>query len=661
MQSFDTSTRFTGGATCRLAVVGLGILASIAQAGTFDLLVVSKNTDAVVRFDDSGQYRDLVLAPNLSFPRDMTMLPAQVARGVNDSIAVTDLATNTLHLIDLATGTRTAAFACPQLALPDGLTRAANGDLLVSSTSAQAVLRFDLVTGACVGTFANLASPGALAIGPDGHLYAVSNTIFPSQILKFDGQTGAPMGVFATLNENGSANSLRFFSDGNLYVPFTAVPFGGRTKVFDGITGNFIGDTFNSFGVALGDDDPDEEEDEEEEEEEDDLGASARGTLRNIFVTEPFANAVHRFDGASGLYMGVFNMGIPGFFLPQSIRFGPDGNLYVSQTAGPASIVGLDSQTGMFQRAITALTGANRPEYAAVGPDDAIYLANTFDNNIVRVDPITGASAVFASHSTLRGPRGIAWRDNQLYAASFERNRVLRFDMDGNFVDTFATPSEPEGIAFGPAGAGTGQTDLYVSSGLQVRRYNGDSGALVGVFTDGMGLFTPKGLTFGPDGDLYVANFFGPNIQVFDGATGDFLRQFGDGSVNRPAHLAFHPDSGNLLVTETVFPGQGTMDQVLEFTPAGALVGPFAAMPALQNPGAMLFVAGEPAGLLGDLNCDGVVSVGDINPFVLALTDPAAYAAAFPDCDALNGDCNEDGQISVGDINCFVALVTGTR
>ncbi len=63
--------------------------------------------------------------------------------------------------------------------------------------------------------------------------------------------------------------------------------------------------------------------------------------------------------------------------------------------------------------------------------------------------------------------------------------------------------------------------------------------------------------------------------------------------------------------------------------------------------------------LLGDLNCDGVVSVGDINPFVLALTDPVAYAVAFPGCDPLNGDFTDDGTLSVGDINGFVAAVTG--
>ncbi len=63
--------------------------------------------------------------------------------------------------------------------------------------------------------------------------------------------------------------------------------------------------------------------------------------------------------------------------------------------------------------------------------------------------------------------------------------------------------------------------------------------------------------------------------------------------------------------------------------------------------------------LLGDLNCDGVVSVGDINPFVLASTDPAAYRAQFPNCVIIAGDCNDDGQVTIGDINCFVAIITG--
>ncbi len=61
----------------------------------------------------------------------------------------------------------------------------------------------------------------------------------------------------------------------------------------------------------------------------------------------------------------------------------------------------------------------------------------------------------------------------------------------------------------------------------------------------------------------------------------------------------------------------------------------------------------------GDLNCDGAVDFGDINPFVLTLTDPATYEATFPDCDILNADINGDGAVDFGDINPFVALLTG--
>jgi len=62
---------------------------------------------------------------------------------------------------------------------------------------------------------------------------------------------------------------------------------------------------------------------------------------------------------------------------------------------------------------------------------------------------------------------------------------------------------------------------------------------------------------------------------------------------------------------------------------------------------------------LGDLNCDGSVDGFDIQPFVLALTNPDAYAAAYPTCDILNGDCNDDGAVDGFDIQCFVELITG--
>ncbi len=62
---------------------------------------------------------------------------------------------------------------------------------------------------------------------------------------------------------------------------------------------------------------------------------------------------------------------------------------------------------------------------------------------------------------------------------------------------------------------------------------------------------------------------------------------------------------------------------------------------------------------LGDVNCDGFVDFFDLDPFVLAITDPAGYEAAYPDCDIMLADCNEDGVVDFFDIDSFIGLVTG--
>ncbi len=61
----------------------------------------------------------------------------------------------------------------------------------------------------------------------------------------------------------------------------------------------------------------------------------------------------------------------------------------------------------------------------------------------------------------------------------------------------------------------------------------------------------------------------------------------------------------------------------------------------------------------GDANCDGLVDNGDIDAFVLALLDPAAYAAEFPTCNIQNADTNNDGAVDNADIDSFVVLLLG--
>jgi hypothetical protein len=74
--------------------------------------------------------------------------------------------------------------------------------------------------------------------------------------------------------------------------------------------------------------------------------------------------------------------------------------------------------------------------------------------------------------------------------------------------------------------------------------------------------------------------------------------------------------------------------------------------------------AGTPCGLAtcackGDCNCDGVVNFDDIDPFVLALSDPDGYQVEHPGCDRMFvADCNGDGVVNFDDIDPFVAILS---
>ena len=80
--------------------------------------------------------------------------------------------------------------------------------------------------------------------------------------------------------------------------------------------------------------------------------------------------------------------------------------------------------------------------------------------------------------------------------------------------------------------------------------------------------------------------------------------------------------------------------------------------PALDADYALVVYGGR-TGLKGDMDCSGVVDFDDINPFVLALSDPGGYAIAYPNCNIMNGDCNGDGVFNFDDINPFVAILSG--
>lgn len=56
----------------------------------------------------------------------------------------------------------------------------------------------------------------------------------------------------------------------------------------------------------------------------------------------------------------------------------------------------------------------------------------------------------------------------------------------------------------------------------------------------------------------------------------------------------------------------------------------------------------------GDMNCDGVTNLDDVEPFVAALLDPDQFAAESGGCPLVNGDFTGDGNATGADIAGFV-------
>jgi uncharacterized protein (TIGR03437 family) len=144
---------------------------------------------------------------------------------------------------------------------------------------------------------------------------------------------------------------------------------------------------------------------------------------------------------------------------------------------------------------------------------------------------------------------------------------------------------------------GVARADLLVSSRdtMNILDYNETTGAYIGMFNQGGGLTGPEALTFGPDGNLYVADRYANTIASFDGKTGAFLKDFvpaGVGGLSEARDLAFGPD-GNLYVSSngnnTVLVYNGTTGAFLKTFAAGPNLGPR----GITFQGGELFLASE--------------------------------------------------------------------
>ena len=231
--------------------------------------------------------------------------------------------------------------------------------------------------------------------------------------------------------------------------------------------------------------------------------------------------SVVRFDGVTGAYKGFFISDNSGIHAPASIRFGPDGNLYLaaegwSHSAEYMRLFRYDPKTGALKgEVIPQSAQVSSPGRMTFGPDSKLYVADRL-RGIIRFD-VSGETGQFID--TFSAPNTVTTnctiefgRNGFLYAVTWEASVFRINPQTGQIVDQLvdgpAVGIRPGGRWMpGPDG------DIYIIDGGNVRRFDGANGTSKGIFITGD---KPQ------YGEAYINSmiFFGPRLKVGRGPYG---------------------------------------------------------------------------------------------------------------------------------------------
>jgi DNA-binding beta-propeller fold protein YncE len=264
-----------------------------------------------------------------------------------------------------------------------------------------------------------------------------------------------------------------------------------------------------------------------------------------LVVASSDNNRVLRFNGTTGAFLETLASGPP-LDLPIAPIVGPDGDFYVSNL-NSSQVLRYDGSTGAYEGVFASGSG----QFVGIrfGPDGNLYACSFGPGQIQRFNGTTGAPmGVFATMDSFAQPSGMVFGpDGNLYVTQEDQTpspdgSVFRFDgTTGQLIDVFVPAGSgglhiAAGLTFGPDG------NLYVT-GFEtdgVLRYNGSTGAFMDVFASGGGLDAPCDVQFGPDGSLYISSAASDQILRYNGTTGAFMDVFASGNgLDGPCFMVF--------------------------------------------------------------------------------------------------------------------------
>jgi sugar lactone lactonase YvrE len=347
----------------------------------------------------------------------------------------------------------------------------------------------------------------------------------------------------------------------------------------------------------------------------------------NLYIADRDNHRVRRVDAVTRRITTVAGTGVFGYDgddrlattaqlnSPHGVAVDTSGNLFIADTSNHR-VRRVDAVTGR----ITTVAGTgtrgydgddapaasallNFPFSVAVDGAGNLFVADSFNNRIRRVDAVTGRIATVAgtgeggydgddkpaTSARLNLPSAVAVDGaGRLYIADYGNNRIRRVDASGTILTvagtgiggydgddgpaTSARLFNPEGIALDTLGSlyiadfennrirrvdvETGQ--IRTVAGTGVAGFDGDDGIATSALLDG-----PFGVTADTSGNLYVADSRNHRIRRVDAATGRITTFVGTGEgsfggddtsavearLSLPAGLAFDP-ANNLYIAD---------------------------------------------------------------------------------------------------------------
>ncbi len=299
-------------------------------------------------------------------------------------------------------------------ALVVGTQKAAKATLLVSDAGDNTIKEYDQTTGALIGNFVpagsgGLSRPEGLAFGPDGNLFV--DSFATNSVKEYSGSTGAYLGDFVPSGSNGLSQpvALTFGPDGNLFVGSSSsanlsdsiLEYNGQTGALISASPElvtapmFAGSPPRVTGLAFGQNGL--------------LYVSSSAT--RVYETALFSGQVLKYDPQTRTSNILASYNNSQILSPQDLVFGPDGNLYASNTIvfsreiGTPVVVKVNTTTGETPTVVpyqVPLDGLNPPANflldpvgLSFAPDGNLLLSSRFyyepSNSIKKFDVNTGA------------------------------------------------------------------------------------------------------------------------------------------------------------------------------------------------------------------------------------------------------------------------------